>query len=246
MQKKDFYLFHFKGFAAPQVEEEPQKGCGCDSAVLKRYVSSFITGLIAGTTGEAYMLYYNNNFNLKGFKSPAYLNGCIITGVQQVSKDISKTILRKSPYFAELSVKNPLLFGAATGLPMWTLTRLVATPLQNSRKKEKKPFDGLFTSIVNDVGYHTVKNGLDEYFGARVYPKILPKIPCFAFQKLTEATIAGAIGGVSYILAFPYKGPVAGQSFSEAVKLMIGMAPKTGIKKLTCTLARPKVTKLIS
>ncbi|KAH0791685.1 hypothetical protein GPJ56_004371 [Histomonas meleagridis] len=217
-----------------------------DNQQLKSYAASFCTAVVSGVAGETYMLIQSRKLNTQNLLAPAYRDACVISGVQQVAKDFSKNTLKKSPYLYNLSVKNPFIFGAMTGLPMWALTRLVATPLQNSRKTDvKQPFDGLFKSIINDVGYHTVKNGIDEYFAAKVFPKVLPQLPNFATQKLVEASLAGLVGGASYVISWPYKGVLTGQNISEAAKLMLKNTPKVAVKKLTYTLVRPQFANLI-
>ena len=90
-----------------------------------------------------------------------------------------------------------------------------------------------------------MKNGIDEYFAAKVFPKVLPKLPNFATQKIVEASLAGLVGGSSYVLSWPYKGALTGQSISEATKLMLKNTPKVSIKKLTYTLVRPQFANLI-
>lgn len=214
---------------------------------MKNYASSFGAGFVSGVAGETFVLLQNKKLSVNNMARPAFRDAAVVSGVQQVAKDFTKNTLKCSPFMAKLSTENPLLFGAATGLPMWALTRLFATPLQNSRAKDnKEPFQGLWKSISADAGYYTVKNGLDEYFAAKVFPKVLPKCPNFATQKLVEAALAGAVGGSSYVLAWPYKGTLTGQRISEAVKQMVRSAPKVSVKKLTYTLVKPKITELLN
>jgi hypothetical protein len=197
-------------------------------------------------TGEVFTLVQNGKLNAASVSSPAFSDAVFLSGVQQVAKDFSKNTLKKSPTFAALSTKNPFLFGAATGLPMWGLTRLVGTPLQNSRKKNVSPYAGFAKSVADDVGYHTIKNGLDELVTVCVLSKYLPTLPNFATQKFVEAAVSGIVGGSCYVLAWPYKSTLTGQALPEAVRLAIRSTPKVAIKKATYTLARPRIAKLLA
>jgi hypothetical protein len=213
---------------------------------LKTYGPTFAGGITSGVTGELFTLLQGGKLNGAGVSAPAFRDAIFISGVQQVAKDWSKATLKKSPTFNELSIKNPLVFGAATGFPMWAITRLVATPLQNSRKSNASPFGGLVKSIKDDVGYHTIKNGIDEYVSLKVLPKVLPTLPNFATQKIVEAAVSGLVGGSCYVLAWPYKSALTGQSLSDAIALGVKNTPKVSIKKITYTLARPHFAKLIA
>ena len=213
---------------------------------IKNYASSFAAGFTSGIAGETFVLLQNKKLNLNNIQQPAYRDAAVISGVQQAAKDFTKNTFRRYPFMTKLSVENPLIFGAATGIPMWALTRIFATPLQNSRKKDvKEPFKGLWKSITVDAGYYTIKNGLDEYFASNVFPKILPKCPNFATQKIVEAALAGLVGGSSYVFAWPYKCTLTGQKLSEAAKLMVKNTPKVSIKKITYTLVKPKFSNLL-
>lgn len=213
---------------------------------LRTYAATFCGGYTAGVTGELLMLGIDGKLSVGNVLSPTFGDACTISGIQQVAKDFSKNTLKKNPTFLHLSKTNPLIFGASTGLPMWFLTRIFATPIQNGRKEgQKSPYAGFWSSVAADAGYHTCKNGIDEYFNQRVFPKLLPRLPNFASQKAVESTIAGMIGAGCYVISWPYKTVVAGQSFDQAVKLMNRNFPKVVIKKITYTLARPQYGKLI-
>jgi hypothetical protein len=213
-------------------------------ANAKPYAISFAGALTSGVTGELFVLLQNGKLSVAGVTSTAFQDAVFLSGVQQVAKDYSKATLKKCPTFAKLSTTNPFLFGAATGLPMWGLTRLVGTPLQNSRKGAP-PFSGLSKSILDDVGYHTIKNGLDELVTVSVLSKLLPTLPNFATQKIVEAATSGLVGGACYVLAWPYKTTLTGQKLPDAVNLAIKNTPKIAIKKATFTLARPKIAGLL-
>ena len=215
------------------------------SCAVKNYTCTFAAGLTSGVTGELFTLAQNGKLGLNNIAAPEFRDAVLLSGVQQVAKDWSKATLKRNSAFAKLSLSNPLIFGACTGLPMWAITKFVGVPLTNCRNKDKKPFEGLTTAILNDVGYHTIKNGLDEFCAVKIFPVLLPKCPNFVTAKAVEATIAGIVGGSCYVLAWPYKTALTGQSFPQAVQLMLKNTPKVAIKKATYTLARPKFVKLV-
>ncbi|OHS95218.1 hypothetical protein TRFO_02181 [Tritrichomonas foetus] len=226
---------------SPAPEKKP---CQCPSQ-LKTYAATFCGGFTSGVAGEILVLVQDGKLSVGSLASPAFSDACVISGIQQVCKDYSKNTMKQTATFAKLSKENPLVFGACTGFPMWALTRVFATPIQNSRKKDAKPYDNFVSSIFNDVGYHTCKNGIDEYFNQRVFPKLLPQLPNFPAQKAVEAAIAGAIGAGCYVIAWPYKTALTGQTFGQAVQLMNKNFPKVALKKLTYTLVRPEYGKLL-
>lgn len=215
------------------------------SCQLKNYTCTFAAGVTAGVTGELFTLAQSGKISTEKMAAPEFRDAIFISGVQQIAKQFSKETLKRNASMANLAVKNPLIFGACTGLPMWALTKFVSVPLANSRKQGKKPFDGYKSAVVNDVAYHTIKNGIDEFCAARVFPKVLPKCPNFATAKVVEAAIAGAVGGGCYVLAWPYKTALTGQTLPQAVALMNKNIPKVAIKKATYTLARPQYVKLL-
>lgn len=212
---------------------------------LKGYGATFGAGYVSGIAGEVCALYMNGNLNASGITNPNFRDLCTISGVQQVAKEFSKKVLRLCPYMSNLATTNPFLFGAASGAPMWFLTRAVATPLTNMRKKDPKPFDGFGKSFVNDVAYHTIKNGIDEYCAVRVFPEILPKISSPITRRLVEGAIAGTVGAGSYTLAWPYKQIVAGQTVDKAWELTIRSFPKVMTKKISFVLSKPQFLRLL-
>lgn len=209
------------------------------------YAASFLGGLTSGVAGEIFVLWQNKKCNFTNICKPQFRDLCVISGVQQVAKDLSKNVLKRNPFFLKLSKENPLLFGACTGLPMWALTRLVAEPIQNSRNNDFKPFKTLKKTIMNDVTYHTIKNALDEYCNLRVVPAILPNLSSTAAKLAVQGAISGAVGGSAYVLAWPVKSRLTKQTLAEAVNACIKGAPKVGLKKITYTVARPKIGALI-
>ena len=229
-------------------KDQCEKKCNCNCNCVKRaryYAATFTGGIVSGITGELFALWQNGNLNLKGITAPAFRDLVFISGVQQAAKDASKNALKKNPFFLKLSKENPLLFGACTGLPMWAITRFVATPLQNSRKSNTAPFDGFASSVVNDVTYHTFKNGLDEFCVAKVFPQILPNLSSQPAKLAVQGAVAAAAGGSCYVFAWPVKSLLTGQSLNAAIKQCFKATPKVGIKKITYTVARPKLGKLI-
>jgi hypothetical protein len=229
---------------AAKPSAAPSK-CSC-VADAKTYAISFAGGLTSGVTGELFTLIQNGKLSVTSITAPAFSDAVFLSGVQQIAKDFSKATLKRSPTFAKLSTEHPFLFGAATGLPMWGLTRIVGTPLQNSRKKDVPLYSGLTKSVVDDVGYHTIKNGLDELVSVACLSKLIPTLPNFATQRLVEALASGAVGSATYVLAWPYKTAVAGQALPDAVALAIKNAPKIAIKKATYSIARPSYAKLLA
>jgi hypothetical protein len=230
--------------AAAKASAAPAAACTC-APQFRFYVASFAGGLTSGVTGEIFSLVQAGKVSAAAVTTAAFQDAVVLSGVQQVAKDWSKATLKKCSTFSVLATSNPFLFGAATGLPMWALTRAVGTPLQNSRKKNVAPYAGFTKSVVDDLGYHTIKNGLDEYASVVVLSKLLPTLPNFATQKFVEAAVSGIVGGGTYVLAWPYKSVLAGQKLDDAVKLAIKQTPKIAIKKATYTLARPKWASLI-
>jgi hypothetical protein len=219
--------------------------CPAPPSLLKTYVPTFGGGLTSGITGELFTLAQNGKLSSSGILAPAFRDAVFISGVQQVAKDWSKAQLKLSPCLNELSTKNPLVFGAMTGFPMWAITRLVATPLQNSRKQNASPYDGFVKSVADELAYHTIKNGIDEYVSVKVFPKLLPKCGGWGTQRVVESLVAGAVGGATYVLAWPYKYALTGQSLDDALKQLVKTSPKVSIKKATYTLARPQFVKLL-
>jgi len=212
---------------------------------LVNYTASFAGGFASGITGELVTLCQNKKLNFEGLTSNAFSDNVIISGAQMVAKDASKDILKKMSVFSKMSTENPLLFGAATGLPMWALTRIVGSPLQNSHKKDAKPFDGYCKSVKDDFAYHTVKNALDEYCGVNIFPTVLPKLDGILTKRIVEGTIAGIVGAGSHILAFPVKSRLAGQTLPMAFSACEKTFMKVAVKKVTYSIARPRALKLL-
>ena len=213
---------------------------------IKPYFSAFLGGCTSGFTGELVVLTQDHKLTSSNVLGTTFRDNCVISGIQQVAKDFSKNTLRTNATFAQLNKTNPFLFGESTGLPMWFITRFFATPIQNCRKKEPtSPYDGFVKSVINDVGYHTCKNGIDEYFACRVFPKLLPQFPNYLVQKTVESLVAGAIGSSCYVITWPYKTVLAGQPFKESIKLANKNFPKIVVKKFTYTFAKPQYDKLL-
>lgn len=233
--------YHFISYPIKLQEEKETK----QPSSYSNYISSFISGTISGFAGELFSSFQNRTAKAVLHEAKFY-DECVTSGVQQISKDFTKSALKRTKLFNNLSQTNPLLFGAATGVPMLILTRCFATPLENLRKNKKCSFDGFEHSIIKDAAYHSIKNGLDQYFEAIVYPKVLPRFNSFMTKKLVEASCAGMIGGASYVLAWPYKTLIDRQRIDEAFKLMARMIPKVGIKKITYSLTKPEVLKILN
>ena len=211
----------------------------------KALTASFMGGFTAGVAGDLVLRLQDRKLTIHTFTDQTFIDSCLISGVQQSAKDASKDIVRQSASVRRLQRSNPFLFGAVYSFPMWGLTRLFATPLQNSRKGAKDPFDGLASSFFNEIGYHVCKNGLDEVVAVKVFPQLLPQLPNFATQKAVEACVAGVVGAGCYVLSWPYKTALTGQSLAEAVKASTRNFPKIAVKKLTYTLVRPEFGKLL-
>nr|AGM32183.1 hypothetical protein [Coptotermes formosanus] len=212
---------------------------------LKGYAATFGAGYISGIVGEIFTLYQTNNLNPEAFSTPQFRDLCFISGWQQVSKDLSKNLLKTIPALEKLSISNPFIFGATTGFPMWFLTRLVATPLQNSRKKGVNPFEGFSTSVVNDTPYHTLKNGLDEFCSVKINPVLLPKVNNYVTKRFVEGVISGSVAGGTYILTWPAKTLITGQKIDDAWKLLITQTPKAFSKKISYQVTRPTLLDLL-
>jgi hypothetical protein len=143
---------------------------------MRSLAASFTAGYISGIFEELISLLQTNKFSYESLTAPQFRDLCFVSGWQQVSKDLAKSTLKTFPFFEKLSFSNPFLFGAATGLPMWFLTKLFATPLQNSRNKVSQAYTGFVSSVINDFAYHSVKNGLDEYSSTKIDSFLFPKV----------------------------------------------------------------------
>ncbi|OHS98922.1 hypothetical protein TRFO_34717 [Tritrichomonas foetus] len=225
-----------------QKEQEPPT----QKEIMKNYACTFAAGYTAGMAGEIFTAWQDNQFTPEGLTRHTIRDNCWISGVQQVAKDYSKALLKSNSKFREFSSTNPFIFGAATGLPMWAITRAFATPLQNVYKKDTPLYQNYARSVAEDVTYHTIKNGLDEVVAAYVFPIVLPKFENPALKKLVEGSIAGIVGGSTYVLAWPAKTVLTGQSLAAAAKLGVKNTPKVAIKKIVYGLARPEFVKLIN
>ena len=212
---------------------------------LKSYTATFGAGYVSGIFGEFVSLIQNKRFNAQNLTNPSFRDTCIISGVQQFAKEISKNTIKLFPQGQALAKRNPFLFGAATGIPMWAITRFFGTPLQNSRKRENEPFKGMWTSIYSDAPYHVIKNGLDQVCADIIFPQVLPKIGSFAGQRAVEGAIAAIVGSGTYLLAWPIKRQLTGQNIHEALKLTQKMFPKVYVKKISYVLSRPYIVKAI-
>lgn len=222
--------------------QEPKKQSLHNS---KSYVCTFGAGYVAGITGELVAALQSGKFNANGLTHPSVRDNCIISGTQQIAKEFSKNCLKSNEKFMMMTKGKPFLFGAATGIPMWALTRVVATPLQNRHDRKKGPFTGFARSVVNEAAYYTIKNGLDEYCGAKILPELLPKVDCFATKKLVESSVSGLVAGGSYLLACPVKSMLTGSSFLDAYNQFVKAVPKAAVKKATYSLTRPKLVALL-
>ena len=226
--------------------KEVQQKLNEGKSEIKPYISAFFSGCTSGFTGELVILAEDRKLTSSNVLGTTFRDNCVISGIQQVAKDFSKNTLRKNQTMSNLNKTNPFLFGASTGLPMWLITRFFATPIQNCRKKEPtSPYAGFVRSVVNDAAYHTCKNGIDEYFAQRVFPKLLPQFPNYVVQKSVESLVAGVIGSSCYLISWPYKTVIAGQPLKEAIKLANRNYPKIVVKKFTYTFAKPQWDKLI-
>lgn len=211
----------------------------------KKYLASFLSGYTSGIAGELFSAYQNNKFNSKGITHYSFKDNCIVSGTQQVAKDFVKATFIKNQQLNNLSKTNPLVFGALTGLPMVVLTQIIAKPLRNRHSFDKKPYDDLFKDVANEASYYTIKNGLDEYFGAKIYPTLLPKIDNIIVRKLVEGAVSGAIAGGSNLFACPMKSLISGQNIHEAYDMFIKSTPKAAIKKIVYSAVTPKYIQLL-
>ena len=209
------------------------------------YTASFAAGLTSGVTGELVTLYQNKKLNLQGLTSTGFSDNVLISGAQMVAKDFSKDLLKKFGLFNKMSTESPLFFGAATGLPMWFLTRLFGAPLNNSHKKDAQPFDGFCDSVIADTPYHTFKNAIDEFCLVKVFPYVLPRVDGILTKRIVEGTIAGAVGAGCHVLSFPIKMRLTGAELHTAFTACEKSFLKIGVKKVTYSLARPRILKAI-
>lgn len=232
---------HDQNMAEQQQEKDPK------FEKLKNYSITFASGYFSGICGEIFSYWQDGKLNAIAMTSYNFKDNSMISGTQQVAKELSKELLKKHTTLNRLARENPFLFGTCTGLPMWVMTRIVASPIQNAHKfKPKAPYEGFEDSIIQDVTYHTIKNGIDEYAAANIFPYVLPKIDTFVTKKFVEGSIAGAIGGACYVFAWPAKTLITGQSLPTAFDLCVKNAPKVAIKKIAYTLARPKLVQYLN
>ena len=212
---------------------------------LKSYTATFGAGYVSGIFGEFVSLLENKKFDPPHLTHPSFRDACIVSGIQQVAKEFSKNTINLFPQGRELAKRNPFLFGAATGIPMWAITRFFATPLQNSRNRENEPYKGLWKSIYSDAPYHTIKNGLDQVCADVIFPQLLPRIPNPIGKRVAEGTVAAIVGSGCYLLAWPIKSPLTGQKIGEAAKLAQQMFPKVFVKKVSYVLSRPYIVRAL-
>ena len=245
-----FYFSEFK--MAPKGKQPVQtlpnkKSCPACSlfnkAALKSYAATFGAGYFSGICGEFVTLAQGKNLDAKHIAAPQFWDLCTISGVQQVAKELSKNTIKLFPAGKSLAAKNPFVFGALTGFPMWALTRLFGTPLQNLRKKDAKTWDGLKSTIVADTPYHTIKNGLDQVSADIIFPAIIPKVNGFWAKRAVEGTISAIVGAGTYVLAWPIKQQITGQSLPQAFQLCKKNFPKVFVKKVSYTVIRPYLVK---
>jgi len=214
-------------------------------ASLKSYSCTFLSGYTAGIFGELTSLSIKGKCNALNITNPSFRDNCVFSGVQQVAKEVSKNTLKQIPTMVTTLKENPFLFGAATGLPMWAITRVFANPVQNARKGENQPFKGFVKSVVDDTAYYTVKNGLDEFCSAKIFPEFVPKIQGFWQKRAFEGLVSAIVGAGCYTLTWPIKSVIAGQRFPEALTQTAYAFPKVFVKKISYTVSRPYFVKLI-
>lgn len=215
-----------------------------DKKAMKSYACTFGAGYVSGICGEMFTLAQNKKFNSDGLTNPAFRDNCTISGIQQVAKEFSKNSIKVLPNGAMFAKEHPFLFGASTGFPMWALTRLFATPLQNARKGSPD-MKGFGTSVKNDVAYHTIKNGLDEVCAQKIFPVVIPKINNFWGKRCVEGLVSATVGAGTYVLAWPVKSRLTGQKLPAAWDLCKKNFGKVFVKKVSYTLARPEFVKLV-
>ena len=215
-------------------------------SALQSYTATFGAGFFSGICGEFVTLAQGRNLNVKSVAAPQFWDLCTISGVQQVAKELSKNTIKILPGGARLARANPFLFGACTGFPMWALTRLFATPLQNLRKKDAKTWDGLRQTVVAETPYHTIKNGLDQVSSDVIFPALIPRVRGFWLKRCVEGTVSAIVGAGTYVLAWPIKQQLTGQKLPEAVQLCKKNFPKVFVKKISYTVIRPYLVKAIN
>lgn len=212
---------------------------------LKSFAATFGAGYVSGVCGEFVSLAQAKNLNAKGVTAPQFRDLCTISGVQQVAKELSKNTIKLLPGGLKLAKEHPFIFGALTGFPMWSLTRIFATPLQNSRKNNAKTWDGLKQTIIADTPYHTIKNGLDQCSSDIIFPAVIPKINNFWGKRAVEGTVSAIVGAGTYVLAWPIKHQLTGQSIQQAAVACKKAFPKVFVKKVSYTLVRPYLVKAL-
>ncbi|EAX97004.1 hypothetical protein TVAG_440200 [Trichomonas vaginalis G3] len=217
-----------------------------NKAHLKSYACTFGAGYISGICGELFTLAQGKKLTAANITAPQFRDLCAISGVQQVAKELSKNTILLVPGAAAWAKKHPFLFGASTGVPMWALTRLFGTPLQNSRKKGVKPFQGYKDSFLDQAVYHTVKNGLDQVSADVINPMIVPKVNGFWPKRAVEGVVSGIVGAGCYVLTWPYKLWLSKQTLPQAVALCNKNFSKVFIKKVSYTVVRPPLVKALN
>ena len=212
---------------------------------IRPYFTSFSAAYASGLAVELFAAFRENQFNPQRLTHHSIRNNCWISGVKQVTKDFSSSFLKRNPRMRNMSITNPFVFGAATGLPMWAMTCLFTTPLQNYYRNEQKPYKGYLKNFANEIGYHTLKNGLDEFCAAKVIPRLAADISDPFAVNLVEGAFAGIIGGSAFILAWPSKTVLTGQPLLEALRLSAKNAPNIGLKKIVYNVLKPQFAKYI-
>lgn len=212
---------------------------------LKSYAATFSGGYISGVLGELVTLYQNDALDPEHITSYTLRDNSLVSGFQQVSKEITKNTIKLMPGGAEFAKKHPFIFGASTGFPMWAMTRMLATPLNNGRKG-KADMTGYWTSVRNEMFYHTIKNGLDEWSGVWITPALVGTTNNFWAQRCIEGCISAAVASGTYYLHHPIKKIFTDQKLEEVHKIAGRSIPKVWVKKVSYTLARPKAALLIN
>ena len=225
----------------------PMEGQQSEESRSAIYTATFCGGFTAGLAGELTSQILDGKFEENLVKSET-LDMCIITGVQKVAKDFSEDLIRKSQIYNKMT---PFMYGAATGLPMWAITKSVSVPINNLRKVNKDResrkefiFKDYFKELTDDLMYQSVSNGISQHFASVVFPNF--SFPSIFAKKMTEAITAGCISASCFLLRWPTKTVLTGQSLMASSNIGSSkLVPKVTLKKLIYSYAKPQFVKMI-
>ncbi|OHT10598.1 hypothetical protein TRFO_19999 [Tritrichomonas foetus] len=105
-------------------------------------------------------------------------------------------------------------------------------------------FQGYFSAFRNDVFYHTLNNGISQHFAQRVFPNF--QFSSITSRRAVEAMCAGCIGASCFLLSWPVKSALTGQTVSDAALAGICAFPRIAAKKMTYSCVKPQLVRALN